>query len=130
MDCRCVPRELTARIVWFQCPWTPEREDLGELLATFLMNSQSEYVLIGIANRFPYTTSYKLEFLFQSVRDLTQHGNVPIECYGYMYLGADDVFIETILKHGYKHEGCRPDRDIHTVIIKDHITLIFQRKCF
>ena len=130
VDCRFLPDDLMPHgIVWFQCPWTPQnREDLGELLATFLMKSKSEYVLIGIANKFPYTLSYKLEYLFQ--KDLTQHGNVPIECGDYTYLGADDNFIETILKHGYKHEGCHPNRDIHTTIIKDHITLIFQRRHF
>ena len=129
VNCTSIPDQLVARIVWFQCPWTPDRNELGELLQTFLKNSRSEYVLIGIANQYPYTLSYKLGSLFET--DLTRHPNAQIECFDYIYLGADNVFIETILKHGYKHEGCHPDRDIHTVIIKDHITLIFQRKkCF
>ena len=125
VDCRALPDELAAPIVWFQCPWTPDRRDLGGLLATFLMNSRSDYVLIGIANHFPYTISYELGSLFQN---LEQFGQVPIECGNYKYLGADDHFIQEILRFGYKHEGCLQDKDIHTTIIKDHITLVFQRK--
>lgn len=118
---------FASNIAWFQCPWsTNDRNQTGNLIAEFLNNmalkqSNGSYVLIGIANQFPYTKSYKLQdWLFDRQIEV----NESLARY-YVLKGADTQLISTLLKYGYRHKT--PTRDIHSNIITDHITLVFQR---
>ena len=76
-------------------------------------------MLIGIANRYPYVTSYWLQDLLGD--DLSGPAG------DYNFHGADKTLIQKILQFGYKHQGANL-KDIHETILCDHITLIFQRK--
>ena len=57
---------VQGRVVWFQCPWVSMRksqESTATLITTFLEHMASkqscdDYVLIGIANYFPYIKNY------------------------------------------------------------------------
>ena len=80
--------------------------------------SAEDYVLIGIANVFPFVKEYKLQNL------LGNKLQGPTES-GYKFRGADRTLVKKILRYGYKHRGIN---NIHTKIFDYHITLVFQRK--
>lgn len=118
------------RVVWFQCPWPNtwySPDTLVILITDFLENLrkfENEYVLIGITTHRRYVHCYRLQDLFHEYNPLENFPSMQLECRGYTYVGADDSFIKTILKFGYKHEGFR---DIHNYILKEHITLVFRK---
>ena len=134
IDATSIPPNITVKgkVVWFQCPWVPNAhkdQRLFKLIHDFLSHvsgkqSQGDYVLIGIANLFPYSQNYRL----QDLLGVTE-GRFGHQCCGYKLLGVDDTLIKEILQFGYKHEtvhgtGC----DIHKEIISHHITLVFQKE--
>ena len=108
-------------IVWFQCPWN-SRPHTSQVIKDFLVNMSrkqinGDYVLIGIANHFPYVKEYKLqELLGEDFKRNT--------VYGYRFCGPDVEFVKMILAHGYHHEGIR---DIHDKIYSTHTTLVFRK---
>ena len=119
---------VQGKVVLFQCPWVPIRNMTGELITSFLRHmsmkqNQGDYVLIGIATLFPFVKDYNLEDL---LGEKLSRGTDKLGKYD--FVGADNTFIQEILKHGYRHMSCHSDRDIHETIIKDHITLVFQKK--
>ena len=132
IDATNTPEYLTVKgtVVVFQCPWLPGRDPNGTpatLITSFLEHMSTkqnvgDYVLIGITKQFPYVKSYKLKDLLGD--DLS---NATDSSGKYNFLGADDTFVQEILKHGYHHQSCHR-KEIHEDIINDHVTLVFQRK--
>ena len=133
IDATNTPKRLRVKgmVVMFQCPWLPDRDPNGTpatLITKFLLHMSTkqnvgDYVLIGITKQFPYVKNYNLEDLLgvDLLRRTDSSGT-------YDFLGADDTFIQEILKHGYHHQSCHGDRmDIHGDIIKDHVTLVFKK---
>ena len=113
--------EVGGKVVWFQCPWTTQ-DDTDELLRNVLeemgrKQNQHDYLLIGIANLFPYVKSYCLQAIFGDNLQNRRYRN-------YHFIGCDTEFIKDILKFGYRHTGIR---DIHFEIMNHHVTLIFQK---
>ena len=132
IDATNTPERLIIQgtVVVFQCPWLRDGDPNGTpatLITRFLEHmatkqNQDDYVLIGITKQFPYVKNYNLEGLLgvNLSRGTDSSGM-------YNFLGADDTFIQEILKHGYHHQSSHGDRDIHGQIISDHVTLAFQR---
>ena len=134
IDATNTPEHLTIKgtVVIFQCPWLPGVDPNGTpatytLITEFLEHMSTkqnvgDFALIGITKQFPYVQNYNLEGLLGAnlSRGTDSSGK-------YNFLGADDTFVQEILKHGYHHQSCHDDRDIHDKIISDHVTLIFQR---
>ena len=132
IDATKTPEDMNAEgvVVIFQCPWLPDRDPNGTpatLITSFLEHmsakqNEGDYILIGITKQFPYVKNYNLEGLLGAnlSRETDSSGK-------YNFLGADDTFIQEILKHGYHHQSSHGDRDIHDKIISDHVTLAFQR---
>ena len=126
VDATKIPASLDVRgkVVWFQCPWLRHENGIGSLIKEFLQHmaskqSANNYVLIGIANCFPYVKKYKLQNL------LGNKLQGPTDS-GYEFCGADRTLVKEILRYGYKHQGIT--KDIHTQIFDYHITLVFQKK--
>lgn len=131
IDATNIPDSLNVhgKVVWFQCPWvklgTPESP--AKLIARFLEHmgmkqSQNDYVLVGITTLFPYVKEYGLQHL------LGEQLSGPTDKSGkYNFLGADTALIRSILQHGYCHQACDAYVDLHTQLLNNHITLIFQR---
>ena len=106
--------DVKGKVVWFQCPWKPNKGGTAKLVKSFCKcmasrQSQGDYLLIGIANCSDYTPSY---------------GDFENINY-YELQGFDDSLIGDILRYGYKHEGLK---NIHYYILHCHITLIFKKK--
>ena len=126
VDATKIPASLDVRgkVVWFQCPWAKHEHGIGALIEEFLQHmaskqSANNYVLIGIANFFPYVKEYKLQNL------LGNKLQGPTES-GYKFCGADRTLVKEILRYGYKHQGII--KDIHAQIFHHHVTLVFQKK--
>lgn len=134
--------DVHGKVVWLQCPWCHPRDDVGRLLRHFLRRmamNKAEYILLGIVNEFWYARNYELGTLFglpkfvrqSNVEEHVQNSPAlkePIDVIGkYDFLGADKKFVKNILQYGYKHEGCT-STDIHSFIIKKHVTLVFRQK--
>ena len=134
IDATKTPDSLIVRgkVVLFQCPWLAKSDRNGTpatLITDFLQHmstkqDKDDYVLIGITKLFPYVTNYELgDLLGDGLSGETDKSGK------YNFIGADDTFIQGILKHGYHHISCHfgSGTDIHEEIIFNHITLIFQR---
>ena len=134
IDATDTPERLSVKgkVVMFQCPWLPdvdpsETPATHRLITKFLLHmstkqNKGDYVLIGITKQFPYVKNYKLgDLLGESLTSRTDSSGL------YNFLGADDTFIQEILKHGYHHTSCHSNTSIHEKIISDHVTLVFQR---
>lgn len=114
-------------VIWFQCPWDANNET-SKLIQEFLLRTAERvdedfYVCIGLTKQFPYITKYHL----QQVLGWKLQANdcsTPVLA-EYKFLGANDTLIKEILSYGYRHKGLN---DIHKRIIRDHVTLIFQKK--
>ena len=131
IDATDTPEHLTIKgtVVVFQCPWLPDGDRKGTpatLITEFLKHmstkqNKDDYILIGISKHFPYVKNYNLEGLLGAnlSRETDSSGK-------YNFLGADDTFIQEILKHGYHHQSCHRI-EIHEDIIEKHVTLVFQR---
>lgn len=125
----CDLSQYDSTVVWFQCPWSIMWDDILPLITNFLKNmakqqKPGDYVLIGIANKPPYTWSY----MFQKWLFKLDGQNVQIQPYlenHYNFKGADCEFIKTLLKYGYTHKALR--KNIHKKIENHHATLIFER---
>ena len=121
---------IKGTVVLFQCPWLQDVDPSGTpatLITKFLLHMSTkqntgDYVLIGITTHFPYVINYNLEDLLGKglLRETDNSGM-------YNFLGADDTFIQEILKHGYHHQSCHNDKDIHEKLFSKHLTLVFQR---
>jgi hypothetical protein len=131
IDATNIPDSLNVcgKVVWFQCPWvkigTPGSP--AKLIASFLEHmgmkqSHNDYLLVGIATFFPYVKQYRLQDI------LGENLSGPTDKSGkYDFLGVDTALIRSILQHGYRHQACDANVDIHTQLLNNHITLIFQR---
>lgn len=120
IDATEIPDDLDvkAKVVWFQCPWISLQNNPDgtyNLVANFIRHmahKQADYILIGIANQFPYVKGYKCDLITK-----------PPDAYE--FLGGDKSLIFKVLRYGYKHEG---EKDIHDKIFHDHVTLVFKRR--
>ena len=134
IDATDTPEHLTIQgtVVVFQCPWLPNGDPNGTpatLITRFLEHmstkqNEGDYILVGITKLFPFVKHYDLKGLLGD--DLSRETDSSGK---YNFLGADDSFIQEILKHGYHHQSCHGERkDIHEDIIENHVILVFQRK--
>ena len=122
-----IPRGLmvAGKVVWFQCPWIPRRNksySTFDLIKDFMKamkdrQKDGDYLLLGIVNNQSqgYVEEYHLSEILKEV---------PGEL-GYRFQGGDNKFIEKILGRGYKHEAFQ--HNIHDLIFKEHVTLVFKR---
>ena len=133
IDATNTPKELilAGKVAWFQGPWMEEWDTAGApptLVTNFLEHMVSkqkpgDYVLIGIANYFPFIKRYRLGDMFDfKEKKLTD--KYP----WYDFLGIDDSFIKKVLQFGYHHQCCNKACDIHEIIMETQITLIFKKK--
>lgn len=117
---------VQGKIVWFQCPWIglqDQETNTATLVREFLTHmetkqSPGDYLLIGIANFFPYVIAYRLGEL---LGDNLSQGAVG----QYSFLGADTALVQEILRYGYRHQGIT---NIHDKIFESHVTLVFQKQ--
>lgn len=120
---------VQGKVVWFQCPWvklgTPGSPamliaDVLEHMAS--KQSQNDYMLIGIVTFFLYVKEYRLQDLLgENLSNTTDKSGK------YNFRGVDNALVRMILEHGYRHQACDAFVDIHSQLLKTHITLVFQR---
>ena len=84
------------------------------------------YVCIGVANKFPYIKTYKLESILGKELKAVSDSTSVLKKYD--FIGIDNELIEKILSFGYHHQTVHENIDIHNEISKCHLTLIFERK--
>ena len=129
VDATSIPRGLNVgrKVVWFQCPWK-SRETTGKLVADFLEHMRDkqgpgDYTLVGIVNRFPYVTYYKLGGLLGD-------GLANRHTHEYEFLGSDWKSVRELLQYGYHYQGYHGSQgcsECHKKYAMDHITLVFRR---
>lgn len=129
VDACAIPPALLPQggVIWFQCPWSG-KDSTGQLIRDFLVKTAAKvkggtHLCVGITKQFPYTKSYELEELLGP--KLAAEDNSTDVLKSCSFLGVDVRLTNQILRFGYRHEGCR---DIHNLILKDHVTLVFLRK--
>ena len=123
IDATKIPANLhvNGRVVWFQCPWTYKHgKEIYHLISNFLTHmsekqSPGDFVLIGICVKREYVEFYHLQ-------DLLGENLAQKQACGYEFCGVDSDMIQQILRYGYRHQGIA---DIHDIILKDHVTLVF-----
>jgi hypothetical protein len=117
VDALSLPHNLPVDVVWFQCPWVTKWKRTPDLLKSFFskmgdLQQPGDLVVLGIISRPPYCESYLLNELSEG----TDH---------YELLGGDNRMIQDLLDRGYRHQGIR---EIHSIIYRTHISLIFQHR--
>ena len=129
IDACDIPRGLIPRggVVWFQCPWDGNGT-VHELVRDFLLSTvkamrDDHYVCIGITKQVPYVLDYNLQGILGF--KLRGEDNSRLVLQDYRFLGANVSLVNEVLSFGYRHQGYK---DIHELILKDHVTLVFQRK--
>ena len=136
IDATALPPALTEdqQVMWFQCPWVLEEPGsfyTGTLISNFLLNMAAQiqpgvHVCVGIANKFPYVKHYNLEAILGERLTASDNSTPVLE--KYQFVGADCELIEELLKFGYHHRSVHDNKDIHGIIIRSHVTLVFKRK--
>lgn len=117
---------MSYAVFWFQCPWS---NNPCLLINKFLLSllsiaeDQNYHVCIGISKQFPFIKGYGLEAILGANLCCLPNSNKILSLYD--FCGADDTFIKEILRFGYRHQG---NKDIHSQIFSDHVTLVFKRK--
>ena len=115
----------SAGVIWFQCPWTEDRKNVGDLVEKFLLSAgkslnEGGVVCLGLMNSVHYMHDYKLKEILGGHPD---GGTAVLEQFA--FLGADKDLVREVLEFGYRHQG---KKNIHASNIKNHITLVFAKK--
>ena len=112
-------------VIWFHCPWSEERTNVGPLVEEFLLKTvqqlmKGSVVCVGIINH----QNYIKEYMLWNILGVVEGQNTSVLNY-YEYLGTDVELVGDVLEFGYHHKGIF---DIHLKNLENHITLVFTKK--
>ena len=134
IDATALPTILTQsqQVIWFQCPWVARNNSnysTAELVSDFLLNMAAQiqpgvHVCVGIANYCRYVTCYGLDKILGPNLESLPNSTPVLE--QYEFAGADDQLVSKLLEFEYMHQSV--GRDIHKLISRSHVTLIFTKK--